>query len=225
MELYDLGFLTKAVKTSILVLFLIILVVQLLITGNKIVRNAKILYLVFVLLGFCLNIFELLIIPKSHSLVLPTTNQYFGNNLTRFIFLILLGCFLVIIVFRLIFFRRGRTISGVRNELDSYGNTKKYGVDDQGKTAGFGVKLRVHSPLKTVNLPKTYPPTVDVHLMMISSIMLGAFSILRNLFGSLQRSSDVAWIIFEIVEVPLWVFLGVSMLLFKAKIREKKLIT
>ena len=210
MNYLEIGLITKGVKTGILGLFLIILIFQQVRENDKDIKNTKNLYFVLILIIIGFNIFDLLTIPKTNSLVLPTSDEYIGWNMIRFSFIVLIGLFLVVLFFRMFLFTKKRsTITG-------YLNKEQYASRFTPKT--LIIRPPEESPDKGLGIQQNLSyKKVNIRLIVISVVSYLVFIVGRRIFRPFMTTNDLLWEIFELIETAFLLLLGVSMLVFKKK--------
>ena len=209
MDLIDVGLILKSVKTGLLGIIFIILFLQMIMKKYRVVIDTKLLSVVFIGLGFLLNLLEVRVIPEVGMLVFPTDNL--GANMSRFIILVLLIALWLMLFMRMISFNQKRVKFGGHVYFSRYTwSTSKLTLS----------QARLPSDRqKRVALPKKPTPIVDVRFLIILCVSLLVLLIVRLGIRSLQSFSNIIWIIFECVELILWGLMGISLLNLKERIQ------
>ena len=211
----EVGIIIKSVKICILVLFLILLTIQFAKLEQKIIRNTKILFSVPILFGLILHIFDIVTISNTGTLMIPTSDPYFGWNMIRLTLVVLLGFFLIIIGVRLAIY--------ITKQSVPQGTFKRGGYVSPLSGRGYINPIATpQEPPRSLNSSDIRYTKVNIRFIIASTICYVVFFVISTLIRPLQRTYDFAWIIVELVEFPFLIFIGVSMVLFKQQKKQSE---
>jgi len=206
MDIIETGVLIKSLLICILGLFLILLIIQIVKLDKNYVRNTKILYSVLISFGLVLNFFDIFTIVKTSSLIIPVIDLY--HNMIRLILVVLFGVFLIITGIRLIIYLTKQTVPEGTHTRGAYAGV-------QGSISRFVTPKAPQEPPRTTNLSDIKSPKVNVRWMLVSTICYAVVFVISVMSRPIQRSFDLAWIVIEIVEILFWIFLSVTIMVFK----------